>query len=107
MNKAFAIMLAVICFALTVQPAIADTDTEKLFNKKCSICHKMDKKGMGPAVIKMNADAAILKSAIADGRKAMPPFEKKLGIEKINALVAYIQSKQAALNPCAKNSSGK
>ena len=62
---------------------------------------------MGPAVMKMSTDAAMLKSAIADGRAAMPPFEEKLGNEKINALVAYIQSNQAALNPCAKNPSGK
>jgi mono/diheme cytochrome c family protein len=107
MNKAYAIMVATACSALTVQPVLADTDTENLFKLKCSVCHKMDKEGMGPAVLKMNTDAAILKSAITDGRAAMPPFEEKLGNENINALVVYIQSKQAALNPCAKNPGGK
>lgn len=107
MNKAYAIMVATACSALTVQPVMAATDAEKLFEMKCSICHKMDVEGMGPAVMKMNANTATLKSAIADGRAAMPPFEEKLGNEKINALVVYIQSKQAALNPCAKNPGGK
>jgi len=101
-------MVAIIaCSALAAQPVMADTDAEKLFKKKCSVCHKMDKKSMGPTVMEMNADAAILKSTIENGRAAMPPFEEKLGVEKINALVSYIQSKQAVLTPCAKNSSGK
>ena len=107
MRTVVAIMVTAICFSLSVQPVWAEANTEKLFNKKCSICHKMDKKGMGPAVIKMNTDAAVLQSAIADGRKAMPAFEEKLGKERINALVAFIQSKQPTLNPCAKNPSGK
>jgi len=68
---------------------------------------KIDSKGMGPAVLKMNPDAAVLKSAISDGRKSMPAFAEKLDEEKINALVAFIQSKHPALNPCAKNLSGK
>ena len=107
MNKAYVIMVAAACSALTAQPVLADTDTEKLFKMKCSVCHKMDKEGMGPTVMKMNTDAAILKSAIADGRAAMPQYEGTLGNEKVNALVAYIQSHQAELNPCAKNPSGK
>ena len=107
MNKALALLLVTACSALTVQPVMADTDTERLFKKKCSICHKVDKKGMGPAVMKMNTDTAVLQSAIADGRNAMPAFEEKLGDEEINALVSYIQSKQPTLNPCAKNPSGK
>ena len=107
MKIVVAIMVAAACFSLSVQPVWADTDTGKLFKKKCSICHKMDKKGMGPAVTAMTSDATVLKSVIADGRKAMPSFEGKLTDKKINALVAYIQSKQTALNPCAKNPSGK
>jgi mono/diheme cytochrome c family protein len=107
MNKAYAIMVASAYSALTVQPVLANTDTEKLFKMKCSVCHKMDKEGMGPAVMKMNTDAATLKSAITDGRAAMPQYEGTLDNEKINALVIYLQSKQVALNPCAKNPSGK
>lgn len=107
MKKLFVKMLAMACFALSAQIVWAETDTEQLFTQKCSICHKMEKEGMGPSVMDMNTDAAVLQSAIADGRNGMPAFEEKLGMEKINALVSYIQSKQVALNPCAKNLSGK
>lgn len=107
MNKLFALILATSGFALSAQVTWAEADAKKLFKQKCSICHKVDSKGMGPAMMNMNTDTAVLQSAIADGRNAMPPFEEKLGMERINALVSYIQGKQVALNPCANNTTGK
>jgi mono/diheme cytochrome c family protein len=107
MKKVIAMIIAGICSGLSVQPAWASMDAKKLFKSKCSFCHKVDKKGMGPAVIKMTSDAAVLKSAIMNGRGAMPSFDRTLDNEKINTLVEFIQSKQPALNPCAENTSGK
>jgi mono/diheme cytochrome c family protein len=107
MKTVIALLLGSACFSLSAQSAWADIDAEKLFKKKCSACHKMEGISMGPTVLKMNTDPVVLKSAIADGRKFMPTFAETLGNEKINALVVYIQSKQAALNPCANKPGGK
>ena len=107
MKKGIAMLVAVVFSGLSAQAVWADTDAEKLFKDKCSVCHKMEKKGMGPAVTTMNPDATVLKSAISDGRKSMPAFAEKLGEERINALIAFIQSKQPGFSPCAENLSGK
>lgn len=80
--------------ALTPQAVAADVDGADLFKKKCSICHKTDKKAMGPAVIEMKGDAASLTAVISDGSKAMPSFSNMLDAGQIEALVVYIQNKQ-------------
>lgn len=75
---------------LASQPALAATDGAGLFKKRCSICHKLESKGMGPAVTEMGRDAALLASVIADGSRAMPGFGKQLDGDQIDALVTYI-----------------
>jgi mono/diheme cytochrome c family protein len=108
MTKTVALMIVTSFLCLSSDVAFAELDGGELFQKKkCGICHKIDKKGMGPSVITMNTDSVVLKSAIIDGRKAMPNFDKKLDAEQIDALLTFIQSRQAKLNPCAKNQSGK
>ncbi len=103
MTKTVAIMIATAFLCLS-SDVIAEVDGDKLFkNKKCGICHKIDKKGMGPSVITMNTDPAVLRAAIIDGRRAMPSFDKKLDAEQIDALLAFIRSRQVKLNPCTKN----
>ncbi|MDX8377321.1 MAG: cytochrome c [Mariprofundales bacterium] len=67
-------------------------DSAKLFKKKCSMCHAIDRKKMGPSVKSMNTDSDVLHTVITKGRKSMPKFGKKLGEEKISALVDYIKS---------------
>lgn len=95
MTKTVAMMIAASFFFLNSDMAFAEMDGGQLFKeKKCNICHKIDKKGMGPSVTTMNTDPAILKTAILDGRNAMPSFDKKLDAEQINALLTFIQSKQ-------------
>ena len=81
-------------FVIPFQAVAADADGGELFKKKCVICHKIDKKGMGPAVLEMSADPDILKTVIAEGRKAMPSFSNTLEAEQIDTLVAYIRNKQ-------------
>ena len=58
------------------------------------MCHKLDRKKIGPAFKDMNKDAAVLKTAINNGRKMMPTFGKKFSEAEIDALVEFIQSKQ-------------
>jgi len=74
--------------------ATAGVDAEGIFKKKCKMCHAFDKKKMGPAFKDMNKDAKVLKTMITNGRKMMPKFGKKLSGEEIDAMVAFIQSKQ-------------
>ncbi|MDQ6970377.1 MAG: cytochrome c [Mariprofundus sp.] len=94
MKKTYLIIAAAAGFAFSTQVAMAEINAEKLYNSKCKMCHKIDKKKIGPAFSKMNSDPAILKAVITDGRKMMPKFGKKLGEEKIDALVAFIKNTQ-------------
>jgi len=95
MKKTYLLIAAAACFGLTSQVAMAEVDAENIYNGKCKMCHKIDKKKMGPGFALMNNDAAILKAAITDGRKSMPKFSGKLNEEEIDAMVAFILSKQA------------
>lgn len=82
---------------LMASPAMASDDAPdgaKIFSKKCGMCHKVDKKKVGPAVKSMNTDAEALRSVIADGRKMMPKYSKKLSAAEIDAVVAFIQAEQ-------------
>jgi len=107
MKKTIAMIIAAACFGLTSQVAMADVDAMKVYKSKCKMCHKFDKKKVGPAFKDMNSDAAVLKTTIMGGRKMMPKFKKKLNEEQIDALVELIKSKQAAANPCANNPCSK
>ncbi len=107
MKKTIATIIAAACFGLTSQIAMADVDAVKVYKSKCKMCHKFDKKKVGPAFKDMNTDEAALKAVIKDGRKMMPKFGKKLDEEQIDALVALIKSKQPAANPCANNPCSK
>ena len=94
MKKTATLLFLATLLSAPFQAVATDVDGGELFKKKCSICHKIDKKGMGPAIMEMSADSAILKSIITDGRNAMPSFSNTLEAEQIDALVVYIQSKQ-------------
>jgi mono/diheme cytochrome c family protein len=107
MKKTYLVLAAAACFGLSSQIAMAEVDVDKIYGKKCKMCHKIDKKKIGPAFKDMNADPAILKTVIANGRKMMPKFKKKLSGEEIDAMVAFIQSKQPAASPCANNPCAK
>jgi len=95
--KTTAKILATIAIAaLFASPAIASDvpDGASIFKKKCAMCHKIDKKKVGPAVKAMNTDAEVLRSVIADGRKMMPKYSGKLSAEEIDAVVAYLKEQQ-------------
>ncbi|MDX8396891.1 MAG: c-type cytochrome [Mariprofundaceae bacterium] len=103
MNKTIIAAISLAAFTLMSQTAFAsdDINVEKIFSKKCKMCHSFDKKKMGPAFKDMNKDASILLSTITNGRKSMPKFNKKLSSEEIHAMVGFIQSHQG-VNPCSK-----
>jgi len=107
MKKTYLILAAAACFGLSSQVAMAEVNVEKIFKSKCKMCHKIDKKKVGPAFKDMNTDPAVLKATITNGRKMMPKFSKKLSGEDIDAMVAFIQSKQPVANPCANNPCAK
>jgi len=70
------------------------SDAQQLFKKKCSLCHAIDKKKLGPAVKTMSQEAETLRQAITKGRNSMPAFEGKLSSGEIAALVDYFLSQQ-------------
>lgn len=96
MNTTSKIFAALAVSALLASPAFAGDapDGANIFKKKCSMCHKVDAKKMGPAVKAMNTDAEVLRSVISDGRKMMPKFSGKLSAEEIDAVVAYLKEQQ-------------
>ncbi len=97
MKKTMQILMALAALGLLSSPAMASDvpDAAKLFNKKCKMCHAMDKKKVGPAINSMNVDAAALRDTITQGRKAMPEFGHRLSAEEIDALVVLIQENHA------------
>jgi len=96
MKKTYLILAAAACFGLTSQVAMAEVNAEKIFKSKCSMCHKIDQKKVGPAFKDMNSDPAVLKATIIDGRKMMPKWKGKLSEEEIDAMVTFIKSKQGS-----------
>jgi len=90
MNKIFVLTMTAALAALAAQPAMAGEDGAKIFKSKCAMCHALDKKKFGPAVRDMNADNAVLKETVTNGRKSMPKFGKKLSAEQIDAVVEYL-----------------
>jgi len=74
--------------------ANADVDAGKIFKKRCKMCHAFDHKKVGPAFKDMNKDEKVLKTTITNGRKMMPKWKGKLSPEEIDAMVAFIKSKQ-------------
>lgn len=97
MKKAIFAALPVLALTLASFAAPSQacaTDAEKLFKKRCAMCHALDRKKTGPAVKDMNKDPKVLKETIANGRKMMPKFGEKLSEEEIDALVAFIQKHQ-------------
>ncbi len=95
MKKTLLTIAAAAFCAVSAQSALAgDIDANKIYNAKCKMCHLFDHKKIGPAFKDMNKDAAVLKATITNGRKMMPKWSGKLSEAEIDAMVAFIQSKQ-------------
>ena len=96
---------AIITFAMVVAPAASAGSTPgaaKIYQAKCASCHGADGGGKTKAGIAMKArdlrspavqkqtDVELLK-IIADGRKKMPAYKKKLSVADIKSLVACVR----------------
>lgn len=96
MKNSLKTLAALAAIGMMGTPAIASDapDGAKIFKKKCAMCHKVDRKKVGPAVKAMNQDSEVLRSTIANGRKMMPKYSGKLSAEEIDAVVAYLKEQQ-------------
>ena len=89
---------AIICFAFTDQSYQVVNNTppktlgEKIYKKKCSICHSKDGNGKRVGAVdlresELDLDGRVL--IIKNGRGAMTPFKDKLSEEEIKAVAEY------------------
>jgi len=103
MTKTILTSITLAVFAMTSQTAMANDgiNAEKIFSKKCNMCHSLNIKKFGHAFKAMHSDPAVLLTTITNGRKSMPSFKKKLSSDEITAMVSFIQA-QKVVNPCAK-----
>ena len=81
----------------------ADADGPALYKSKCAACHGADGKGetpagksmklrdLGSAEVQGQSDAQ-LAEITGKGKGKMPAYEKSLGADGVNAVVAYIRT---------------
>lgn len=72
----------------------ADMPGEAIFKQRCSACHAIDHKKVGPAVKTMSKDASVLKQFITHGKGMMPNFSHRLSPQQVDQVIAYLQSQQ-------------
>ncbi len=81
-------------FSMAPFAVVAELPGEALFKQKCSLCHAIDKKKLGPALQRMSGEAEILRETISKGKGVMPAYEGKLTVAEIDMLVAYLLANQ-------------
>jgi cytochrome c6 len=99
------LMLATL-IALTSTPTIVDAseaDGAALYKAKCASCHGADGKGetaagkamklrdLGSAEVQAQSDAE-LTAITSKGKGKMPGYEKSIGADGVQAVVAYIRT---------------
>jgi len=88
------LFISLVFSVVSTASASEQQEGETLFKKKCSICHAIDKKKLGPAVNAMSNEEGILRQTIIKGRKSMPAYGGKLTGTEINTLVEYLLENQ-------------
>ncbi len=90
------ILAAAISFMAAPVVAGVSIDGAKLFNKKCKMCHALNKKKAGPSIKAMSQDEVQLRDVIIKGgkKKMMKAYGKKYSSQQVDAMVDYIRSKQ-------------
>lgn len=94
------ISLATLALPVSVR---AQSDGEKLFSARCTLCHAADGSGSSPTgkALKakdlkseevQKASDEDLTTIITNGKGKMPAFGKKLKPEEIQALVVYVRT---------------
>jgi len=98
MKKTIKTLIFMAAISIIAAPVVAadSIDGSALFNKKCKMCHKLDKDKAGPALTSMSQDEAQLRDVITNGgkKKMMKAYGKKYSSDQIDTLVTYIRSKQ-------------
>ncbi len=98
MKKTIKTLILMAAVSVMAAPVVAadSIDRTSLLSKKCKMCHALDKKKSGPALTAMSQDEAQLRDVITNGGKSkmMKAYGKKYSSDQIDALVAYIRSKQ-------------
>ncbi len=69
-------------------------DVDKLFKQRCSLCHAINKKKLGPAIKTMSSEKEVLRQIIIKGKNSMPGYEGKLTSTEIDVLVNYLLANQ-------------
>jgi len=82
-------------FAAGAQASEESRSAADIYGSKCKMCHKIDKKKVGPAFSLMSTDRVILTDKIANGKKMMPKYKNKLTAAEIESMVDFIKSHQA------------
>jgi cytochrome c6 len=93
------------CVAILISPSQlrADADAAKVYKTNCTLCHSADGSGDSPTGKAMKAkdlradevqksSDADLAGIITNGKGKMPAFGKKLSVDVVNSLVAYIRA---------------
>lgn len=88
------LFISILFSAVSTVSASEQPDAQQLFKKKCSLCHAIDKKKLGPAVNTMSNKEELLRQAITKGKNSMPAYEGKLTGAQIDALVEYLLANQ-------------
>ena len=95
MNTTIPAIIIAAAALLASSPAFAaDMPGAAIFHQRCTTCHAIDHKKVGPAVKDMSKDPAVLKQFLTHGKGMMPNFSHKLSPEQIDQVVAYLQSQQ-------------
>ncbi len=74
--------------------AAGSQDVQQLFEEKCSRCHAVSEKTLGPAIREMSKAPDVLREAIVKGKNAMHGFGALLSAPEIDALVKYLLAQQ-------------
>ncbi len=95
-RKGYKTLLSSVLFFSAIASSVATEtpDAQSLFKQKCSLCHAIDKKRLGPAINTMSNEEETLRQAITKGKNAMPGYAGKLTSREIDALVGYLLANQ-------------
>jgi mono/diheme cytochrome c family protein len=106
MNRYKSVPVTLLFLFVATAPVFAQSNSgETAFRQNCAMCHGIDGSGNTPAgqqfgapdfrgaKVKGLTDAQI-EQVIADGRKMMPPYGKRLSADQIKELVQYIRELQ-------------
>ncbi len=88
------LLISLLFGAVSTVSAGEQLDGQQLFKKKCSLCHALDKKKLGPPIQSMSKEREVLIQVITNGKNSMPGYEGKLTGMEIGVLADYLLKNQ-------------